>query len=108
MANNFEFYSGLEGTMYTQIMLAGNLILDTKERERERERGREGERDREREREGGRERQRDRERQRETERDRERQVTMKGNIGLLLGMYQKSFLNIAGFLFTKKKQWLLH
>ena len=61
MANNFEFYSGLEGTMYTQIMLAGNLILDTKERERERER------------EGGRERQRDRERQRETERDRERQ-----------------------------------
>ena len=96
MANNFEFYSGLEGTMYTQIMLAGNLILDTKERERERER------------EGGRERQRDRERQRETERDRERQVTMKGNIGLLLGMYQKSFLNIAGFLFTKKKQWLLH
>ena len=45
-------------------------------------------------------------------------VTLKGKIGLLLGTYQKSSLDISGFLlgkglnlklkFTKKNQWLLH
>ena len=55
-------------TLYVSIK--GATLNELREKERERQREREGGRERQREREGGRERERDRERDRETERDR--------------------------------------